>query len=203
MIRVTANTEQVAQAIQALGRRAPKAIASGINKGSRDVRNAAILTAKEKTPSRVRFIQHAIRIHPRANVHNLRAIVTMAGKNIPLIQLGAKNLKHGGVTWNAKGKLPRHLPHAFIVARAGKRQVFVRSITEKPQLVDRIVIRHKRLHRKGSDTPIAFVVAPGIGSVFAWPSARRKLEEVGDRAVPHHIIKELNEAIRKEGFLDE
>lgn len=201
MIRVTANVTQVAEAVRVLGQRAPYAIVRGINRTAVGVRREMISILKRETVSKSSFLTRAIRIRPRASLFRLRTRITGAGHDIPIIKLGARQLKGGGVSWHGRGKFPAHLPNAFIATlRGGNRQVLIRSRTSGSQQVNHLILRHRRVRPSGSDLPIAVVVTRGISQVLTRVIVLRALERRGDELFARYIVEELNRELSREGF---
>lgn len=202
MISITSNAEQVAVAVRALGQRAPDVIVVALNRAALIVRREAIGIVSKETASKARYIRHAIRVRPHATLRRMRAIITGAGKDIPIIDLGARKLKRGGITWRSHGKFLSHVPQGFIARMpSGHISIFVRARNSTPQLVGHITIRHKRVHSTGSDTPIATVVTQGIGRTLSNPLVLRRLEIVGDVNLVETMINGLNKALAKEDFV--
>jgi hypothetical protein len=169
------DTREVDRVLASLGSTMPRVITQALNRTIRGVKTVMKREVSKDIGIKVGVVAEGMKI-TKANVGRPQATLTVRGKRIPLIKLGAKGKepsrgKGRGVTYRLGGKR-RRIPSAFIATMpSGHRGVFKR-------------VRRMRL-------PITELHGPSIVHVF------QKHFGKGRARAAEQLPKEIGSAIRK------
>lgn len=140
LVRVSANTVEVSQAIARLKSRARPAVARGINRTADSARTAVVRVIAAELGVKVSDVRAAV-IVEKATAQNLEATFRASGRRIPLIDFKARGPepsrgKGQGVTARLPGGAGRY-PHAFIATVGSGRH---RGVFQRKGLAKRLPI---------------------------------------------------------------
>jgi hypothetical protein len=184
-LTVRVDTRQVEIALAGVRNGLPRVLTRAINRSATTVRTRASRAVAEDIGVPVRTVNESM-VLQRATPQRLRAVITITGRRIPLIDLRARGPEPSrgrgrGVSY-ALGGTRRRIQSAFIATmRSGHRGVFKRIGTSA----------RKSPRGWSSNLPIVELKGPSIPRVAAKRAILEAIKAVGEMALLKNIQHEV------------